>query len=267
MNESEYEKLEQYCHNLKISVTTGEIAKLTEQLNMSTDDLSKLCAFFQNLDTRRKETVVSTCLKLSRLPLKEPKTFDNFDFSILHSKDIDKLKNLITLYPLYEHKNIAFIGPQGIGKTHLAMAFGRACCELGIKTYFLKATELNQKITMAIKNNTIGRTTNGLVKPGCLIIDEIGRCTFDEESTKIFFDIVDKRIQKEGPNCMIFTSNKSPDRWRDDFKEEESLLCALDRIFDNAIAYMMDGDSYRGRKLETVAVRVGGTSEFLKTNC
>lgn len=66
---------------------------------------------------------------------------------------------------------------------------------------------------------------------------------------------------------MIFTSNKSPDRWRDDFKEEESLLCALDRIFDNAIAYMMDGDSYRGRKLETVAVRVGGTSEFLKTNC
>ena len=88
MNESEYEKLEQYCHNLKISVTTGEIAKLTEQLNMSTDDLSKLCAFFQNLDTRRKETVVSTCLNLSRLPLKEPKTFDNFDFSILHSKDI-----------------------------------------------------------------------------------------------------------------------------------------------------------------------------------
>ena len=42
-----------------------------------------------------------------------------------------------------------------------------------------------------------------------------------------------------------------------------TLLCALDRIFDNAIVYMMDGKSYRGRKLETVAVKVGSTSDLL----
>lgn len=266
MTKTPYEEIENYCHSLKINITAGEIAAVTEKLNMNSEELSKMVSFFASLEEKKKEAVVSTCLKLSRLPLKEPKTFDNFDFENLHSKDIDKLKNLTTLYPLYEHKNIAFIGPQGIGKTHLAMAFGRACCELGIKTYFLKATELNQRITTAIKNNTVGSMTNGLVKPSCLIIDEIGRCTFDEESTKIFFDIVDKRTQKEGPNCMIFTSNKGPDKWKDDFKEEEALLCALDRIFDNAIAYMMEGKSYRGRKLETVGVKVGSTSDFLNSN-
>ena len=266
MSETPYETMERYCNSLKININAGEIAAITEKLNMNSDDLSKMVSFFASLEEKKKESVVNMCLKLSRLPLKEPKTFDNFDFSNLHSKEIDKLKNLTTLYPLYEHKNVAFIGPQGIGKTHLAMAFGRACCELGLKTYFLKATELNQKITSAIKNNTVGSTINSLVKPSCLIIDEIGRCTFDEESTKIFFDIVDRRTQKEGPNCMIFTSNKSPDRWKDDFKEEESLLCALDRIFDNAIACIMDGDSYRGKKLQTIAVKVGGTAELLNTN-
>ncbi|MGN8728030.1 ATP-binding protein, partial [Bulleidia sp. HCP3S3_F2] len=73
----------------------------------------------------------------------------------------------------------------------------------------------------------------------------------------------DRRASKEGPNCMIFTSNKSPSQWKEDFDEDDTLLCALDRIFDNAIVYMMDGKSYRGRKLETVAVKVGSTSDLL----
>ena len=33
-----------------------------------------------------------------------------------------------------------------------------------------------------------------------------------------------------------------------------------------ATVFMMDGDSYRGRKLETIAVKVGGTSSLLKGN-
>ena len=145
----------------------------------------------------------------------------------------------------------------------LAMAFGRKCCEKGIKAYFLKATELEQRLTAARKNDRIAALTNGLVKPSCLIIDEIGRRSFDRENTRIFFDIVDRRSNKEGPNCMIFTSNKTPDTWGEYFDETDSLLCALDRIFDNARVFMMKGESYRGRKLETIAVEADGTSKLL----
>lgn len=52
------------------------------------------------------------------------------------------------------------------------------------------------------------------------------------ENTRLFFDMIDRRCSKEGPNCMIFTSNLTPDKWRDFFREEDSLLCALDRTFD-----------------------------------
>ena len=44
---------------------------------------------------------------------------------------------------------------------------------------------------------------------------------------------------------MIFTSNLTPDKWRDFFREEDSLLCALDRTFDAATVYLMKGESYR----------------------
>ena len=132
---------------------------------MNQEEIDKTADFFAMLEERKKESVINTCLKLSRLPLTEPKTFDNFDFSYVHSNDMEKLKNLRTLSSLYDKRNLAFIGPPGIGKTHLAMAFGRACCELGNKVYFLKATELNQRLIQARKNGSTGSTTNGLVKP------------------------------------------------------------------------------------------------------
>jgi DNA replication protein DnaC len=194
---------------------------------------------------------------MSRLPRKEPKTFGNFDFSRIHGKDVEVLKNISTLAPLYAKKNMAFIGPQGIGKTHMAMAFGRAVCEQRMKAYFLKATELNQKLTNARKYGNVASVTNGLVRPSCLIIDEVGRCVFDEANTQIFFDIIDRRSNKEGPNCMIFTSNKNPSTWGKYFIEQDSLLCALDRFFDDSMVFMIKGESYRGRKTETISLEAG----------
>lgn len=263
MTETVFEEIEQYVRVLKLGLTASDLAGIVAELNMTSDELNKLCKVFRSLDQRKTEAIVNTCLRLSRLPLKEPKAFENFDFSRLRGKGTDKLKSLESLAPLYEHRNLAFIGPQGIGKTHLAMAFGRACCERGIKAYFLKATELEQRLTAARRNDRVATVTNGLVKPSCLIIDEIGRCTFDKENTRIFFDIIDRRSNKEGPNCMIFTSNKTPDIWGEYFSEEDSLLCALDRIFDNATVFMMKGESYRGRKLETLAVEASGTAALL----
>ena len=70
----------------------------------------------------------------------------------------------------------------------------------------------------------------------------------------MFFDIIDRRYNKELPNTLILTSNKSPDKWSEFFSEDSSLLCALDRIFDDAVVYVIKGDSYRGKNLETYSI-------------
>ena len=84
-----------------------------------------------------------------------------------------------------------------------------------------------------------------LVRPSCLIIDEVGHCEFDKENTRLFFDMVDRRYQKDGYYNMVFTSNRDPARWQENFSENDSLLCALDRIFDDAIVFAMKGESFR----------------------
>lgn len=263
MNETVFEQIARSAADLNIDLPVAEIAALAQKENMCEQSITDISTVFAYLEKKHTDAVVDGCLKFSRLPRKEPKTFDNFDFSRIHGKDVETLKNITTLAPLYARKNMAFIGPQGIGKTHMAMAFGRGVCERGMKAYFLKATELNQKLTNARKFDKVASVTNGLVKPSCLIIDEVGRCVFDEANTQIFFDIVDRRSNKEGPNCMIFTSNKNPSTWGKYFIEQDSLLCALDRFFDDSMVFVIKGESYRGRKTETYSLEAG-TSKSIK---
>ena len=42
---------------------------------------------------------------------------------------------------------------------------------------------------------------------------------------------------------------------RENFKDDDDILCALDLIFDDATVFYIKGDSFRGKKLETVSLK------------
>lgn len=257
MSDSIFEAVEKSSQILKLDFSSIEFAKLAEEQNFSQEQIIAVEMVFEHLRQKKVETTIHTLLKLSRLPLKDPKTFENFDFSVIKGRDTNRLKTLPSLAAIYAHRNLAFIGPAGTGKTHLAQAFGYECCQRGIKTYFIKMTELRDKFTAARRAGKEASVLNGLVRPSCLIIDEVGHCEFDKENTRLFFDLVDRRYNKEGNFNIVFTSNKHPSNWRSNFNEDDALLCALDRIFDDATVFNIKGESFRGKKLETIALQTG----------
>ena len=266
MSDSVYELVEQSCQTLRLDLSTLEFAKLAEEYNFTEAQLQAVSKVLEYLRQKKVDTTIHTLLKMSRLPLKDPKTFENFDFSVIKGRDTNRLKNLPSLSAIYAHKNLAFIGPAGTGKTHLAQAFGYECCQRGIKTYFIKMTELRDKFTTARRTGKEASVLNGLVRPSCLIIDEVGHCEFDKENTRLFFDLIDRRYNKEGNFNIVFTSNKHPSHWRSNFNEDDSLLCALDRIFDDATVFNIKGESFRGKTLEIIAlqtsrVKIPGSAE------
>ena len=116
-------------------------------------------------------------------------------------------------------------------------------------------SELRDRFTSARRSGKEASCLNGLVRPACLIIDEVGRCEFDKENTRLFFDMIDRRYNRDGTNNIIFTSNKVPALWKNDFNEDDDLLCALDRIFDDATVFNIRGDSFRGKHLENIALK------------
>ena len=257
MSESVFELVEKSSQILKIDFSSVEFAKLAEEQDLSEEQIHAVGVVFEHLRQRKVETTIHTLLKMSRLPLKDPKTFDNFNFDLIKGRDVAKLKNLPSLAAIYAHRNLAFIGPAGTGKTHLAQAFGYECCQRGIKTYFIKMSELRDRFTAARRAGREASVLDGLVRPSCLIIDEVGHCEFDKENTRLFFDLIDRRYNKEGNFNIVFTSNKHPSHWRTNFNEDDALLCALDRIFDDATVFNIKGESFRGKRLETVALQTG----------
>ena len=257
MEQSVYDIIDANCKALKVDLSSAEMAGYVDEHTLSPEQLGAISDLFQYLGRKKHQTIIDTLLKLSRLPIKVPKTFDGYDFSRIHGKDASAVANLPMLTEIHAGKNIALIGPPGVGKTHLAEAYGRACCMEGLKAYFLKASELKEKFAVARKYGREANVINNLVKPSCLIIDEIGRCVFDREATSMFFDLIDRRYEKDGSNCMIFTSNKQPNGWQEFFRCDDDLRAALDRLFDNAKVITFKGESYRGRKREVLAVEAG----------
>ena len=261
MTESAFERIEDACKALNLDFTSREFAFMVEEYSMNAETVDMIAAVFEKLADKKRQTTIETILRMSRLPLKDPKTFESFNFSLIKGKDVERLKSITSLSPIYSHKNIAFIGPAGTGKTHLAQAFGLECCKRGMKTYFIKMSELRDKFTQARRTGKEASAIASLVRPSCLIIDEVGHCEFDKENTRLFFDLIDRRYNKEGNYNIVFTSNKNPSIWRQNFDEDDALLCALDRVFDDAIVINIKGESFRGKKLETLAIQTGKVKE------
>lgn len=239
---------------LKIKMSVEEFYGFAMANDFSEEAIAAIEKTFEKLVQKKEEISIDFLLKCSRLPLKNPKTFANFKFDDVKGRDVERLKSIQTLAPLYSHKNLAFIGPAGTGKTHLAMAFGYECCQKMMKAYFIKMTELNELFTEARKYDRVSRVMTRLIKPSCLIIDEVGHCVFDPENTRLFFDMIDRRYHKEGCSNIVFTSNKQPSSWRQNFTEEDALLCALDRIFDDSLIFNFNGESHRGLNREVISL-------------
>lgn len=182
MTQTVFEKMKTAISVLKLDFTTEEFATFADDQELSEEAIEAVQTVFSYISEKKQQTTVQTLLKLSRLPKKAPKTFENFDFSLPKSRDLDRIRALPSLGAVYSHRNLAFIGPPGTGKTHLAQAFGYACCQHGMRAYFIKASELRDRFTAARRVGKTDSCLKSLVRPSCLIIDEIGHCEFDKES-------------------------------------------------------------------------------------
>lgn len=97
MTESVIEKIQECTDALKLTSYAGRLPMFLETESMSPDQLDAIYKVLYHLSEQKNETIVQTLLKMSRLPLKEPKTFEGFDFSHVHGKQVDALKNLAAL--------------------------------------------------------------------------------------------------------------------------------------------------------------------------
>lgn len=188
----------------------------------------------------KKARVARTNLKLAKLPFH--RRIKDFDFSFQPSANERKINELKTLAFLERHENVIFLGPPGVGKSHLAVGLAIEGILNGHTAYFLSAHELIASIKENIESGKIHRKVKTWCKPNILIIDEIGYSAMDEEVAHYFFQIVSSRYEK---GSIILTSNKSYGSWGEVFGDNVVATAILDRLLHHSTTINIKGDSYR----------------------
>jgi DNA replication protein DnaC len=141
-----------------------------------------------------------------------------------------------------KEENLIFLGPPGVGKSHLAVSVGMKACECGKTVLFSNAIELVEDLHNAIISGTLKQKFSRLSKVDLLIIDDIGYLKMDKEKESIFFQLIRQRYEK---SSLIVTTNLPFNRWDEIFTSELAASAVLDRLLHHSHVISITGDSYR----------------------
>ena len=133
------------------------------------------------------------------------KTLEDFEFKFQPSVDQRLVRELATGRFLAQTENVLIFGAPGVGKTHLAIAVGRAVVEAGHSVLFTSATALLAALSRAETDGQLSDRLMFYTKPKLLIIDELGYLPFERRSAHLFFQLVARRYER---GSLLITTNQ-----------------------------------------------------------
>jgi DNA replication protein DnaC len=169
-------------------------------------------------------------------------TLDTFDFARPDSINRDVVERAASLDFVRERTNVVFVGPSGVGKTHLANALGYLACIEGFRVRFTLAADLVNDLVAAQARNTLSKRLAFWASYELLLIDELGYLSFDSRGADLLYQIFNKRYLRAS---TVVTTNLAFKEWGQLFHNAAAATAIADRLVHNGLLVRIDGPSSR----------------------
>lgn len=177
------------------------------------------------------------------------KTVDDFDFGFQRSITRKQVNRLLDMHWVEKAYNLVFLGPPGVGKSHVAVAIAVEAVKKGYRVSFVTMETLVRHLKLETTSPRSRQKVKKIMASDLVVIDEIGFLPISRQEANLFFQLVSALYEQA---ALIITSNKGFEDWPELMGDPVITTAILDRIVHHSEIFNLTGESYRLKNRNTI---------------